>query len=130
MSACSLLAFPRFKSAFSLCLLTIGKDTVLEVSFPTDSDGFLSQECPSCGQRFKVVLGEGSEEPISYCPYCGFNGNDCWYTPEQVEHIQAVAANVAIAPELKKIERQLKQASKGFLKIDMKSDLQKPSPPP
>ena len=100
------------------------------MSFPTDSDGFISQECPSCGQRFKVVFGEGSEEPISYCPYCGFNGNDCWYTQQQVEHIQTVAANVVIAPELKKLERQLKQASKGFLRIDMKSDLQKPSPPP
>ena len=100
------------------------------MSFPTDTDGFLSQECPSCRQRFKAVFGEGSEEPISYCPYCGYNGNDCWYTQDQVEHIQAAAANVAIAPDLKEKERQLKQASNGFLKIDMKSDFQKPSPPP
>lgn len=98
----------------------------MQVSFPTDSDGFFSQECPSCGQRFKVIFGEGSEEPISYCPYCGFNGKDCWYTPEQVKHIEAVAVNAVVAPELKKLERQ----SKGIFKINMNSDWQKPSPPP
>lgn len=102
----------------------------MEVSFPTDADGFLSQECPSCEQRFKVVFGEGSEEPISYCPYCGYKGNDCWYTQEQVDHMQAVATSVALGPELKKLERQLKRAPKGLLTIDMKSDLPEPSAPP
>ena len=79
------------------------------MTFPTDADGFLSQECPSCEQRFKVVFGEGSEEPIAYCPYCGHNGQDCWHTQSQVDYIQAVAANVALAPELKKFERQMMQ---------------------
>jgi len=102
----------------------------LQVSFPTDSDGFLSQECPSCEQRFKVLFGHGSEEPISYCPYCGYNGRQCWYTQEQVAYIQAVAANMVLAPELKNLERQLEGASKGFLKVDVKSNFSKPSPPP
>jgi len=44
--------------------------------------------------------------------------------------MQSVATNVVLAPELKKLERQLKGASKGFLKIDMKSNLPKPSAPP
>ena len=102
----------------------------MEVSFPTDVDGFLSHECPSCEQRFKVQFGKGSEEPISYCPYCGFNGQDCWYTQPQIEYIQVVAANVTLTPELKKLERQLKGISNGFLKVDMKSNLPKPPPPP
>lgn len=92
-----------------------------------DADGFLSQECPSCVQRFKVVFGEGSEEPISHCPYCGYNGQDCWHTQPQVDYLQAFAANVAIGPELKKLERQMKGMSKGFLQIKMKSNL--PGPP-
>ena len=102
----------------------------MEVSFSTDADGFLSQECPSCEQRFKVIFGEGSEEPISYCPYCGYNGQNCWYTQEQVDYMQTVAANTALAPEFKKLERQMKRASKEFLKIEMKTDLPKPPPPP
>jgi hypothetical protein len=63
----------------------------LEVNFPTDLDGFLSQECPSCNQPFKVLFGQGSSEPISFCPYCGFEGQDCWWTQEQVDHAAAAA---------------------------------------
>lgn len=95
------------------------------MSFPTDSDGFLSQECPSCNQIFKVLFGEGSEQPISYCPYCGYNGQDCWHTERQVDYIQAVVSNVVLGPKLKKLERQMNAISNGFLKIDMKSNLPK-----
>ena len=102
----------------------------MEINFPTDADGFLSQECPSCEQRFKVVFGEGSEEPISYCPYCGHNGQNCWFTQAQADYIQSVGANVALGPELKKLERQLKGMSKGFLKVSMTSDLSEPPPTP
>ena len=102
----------------------------MEISLPTDADGFLSQECPSCEQRFKVIFGEGSEEPISYCPYCGHNGQDCWHTQAQVDYMQSVAVNVALGPELKKLERQLKGMSKGLLKVDMTSDLSEPLPAP
>ena len=99
----------------------------MEINFPTDADGFLSQECPSCEQRFKVVFGE---EPISYCPYCGHNGQNCWFTQAQADYIQSVGANVALGPELKKLERQLKGMSKGFLKVSMTSDLSEPPPAP
>jgi len=44
--------------------------------------------------------------------------------------MQAVAANVALVPELKKLDRQLKGMSKGFLKIDVNSNLVSPPPPP
>lgn len=102
----------------------------MQVTFPTDADGFISQECPSCEQRFKVVIGEGSDEPISWCPYCGYNGRDCWYTTQQVEYMQVVAANVVLSPEFKKLERQLKELSKGFLRVGLKTDIPKPPPPP
>ncbi|MCG7851554.1 MAG: toll/interleukin-1 receptor domain-containing protein [Methanosarcinaceae archaeon] len=102
----------------------------MKINFPTDSDGYLSQECPSCAQRFKVHFGEGSEEPISFCPYCGKKGHDCWYTQDQVEYIQAVATGVVLSPELKKLEREMKKASGGFIKIDMKTDLPQVGAPP
>lgn len=99
----------------------------MEISFPTDTDGFLSQECPSCNQRFKVIFGQGSEEPISFCPYCGYNDQGCWYTQDQVDHIQAMAADTIIAPELRKIEQKFKRTSNGFFELDIKSNLPKPS---
>lgn len=102
----------------------------MEVNIGTDTDGFLSQECPSCIQRFKVKPGEGSDEPISYCPHCGHNGQECWHTPEQVEYAQSVAIDTVVAPELKKLQRQMKRASNGFFKINLDLNLPKPSDSP
>ena len=102
----------------------------MQVNLPTDADGFLSQECPSCEQRFKVLFGEGSADPISFCPYCGHKGEACWHTKEQVAYIQALAAEIVLGPELKGLERELKSASGGFLKIAMKTELPKAGSPP
>ena len=87
------------------------EERALQINFPTDADGYLSQECPSCEQCFKVLFGEGSEEPISFCPYCGHKGRDCWYTKDQVEYINAVATDVVLRPELMRLEREMKKAS-------------------
>ena len=99
----------------------------MEVSISTDADGYLSQECPSCEQRFKVVFGEGGGEPISFCPYCGYSGQDCWYTKEQVNHMQAVAANVVMAPELRRFRQKIQGMSSGLLSFDVTYDLSEPS---
>ena len=102
----------------------------MKVSFPTDTQGFLTQECPSCRQRFKVIFGQGSQESISHCPYCGYKGQACWFTPQQREHVAAVATDVVVVPELKKIERALKGTSTGLFKTSFDSNLTKSSRPP
>lgn len=100
----------------------------MDISFPTDTDGFLTQECPSCRQQFKVILGEGSEEPVSYCPYCGFEGHDCWWTQSQADYISHVAANVVLGPEIRKLEQSLNNASGSLLKVSLQSSV--PNVPP
>ncbi len=95
----------------------------MEISFPTDSDGFLSQECPSCEQQFKVCFGEGSNEPISYCPYCGHKGQQCWYTKEQVDHLSAVAKSVLVVPALAKLQQSIGGKVTGGISAP-------PTPPP
>ncbi len=102
----------------------------MQISLPTDTDGYLSQECPSCEKRFKVLFGEGSEEPISFCPYCGHKGRDCWHTKDQVNYIEATAADVMLGQELKRLEHELKKASGGFLKIEMKTETPTAGTPP
>ena len=114
-------------------------DTVsIPVLFHTDEDGFVSQGCPACGRRFMVKFeegaGDGSDEPISYCPYCRHNEYDCWWTEEQFEHIHsAVVAEVA-APELRKLERQMEsvnRSSGGLLSMSIQSDIpEQPTDPP
>jgi len=102
----------------------------MEITLPTDIDGFLSQQCPTCEQSFRVIFGEGSDEPIAFCPYCGFEGQNCWLTTEQERHIQDIVANTILKPELKKMESQLKQASGGLMKIEAKSNIKEASSPP
>lgn len=96
----------------------------------TDSDGFLSRECPSCGRYFKVKPGEGSDQPISYCPHCGHKGSDCWHTPAQIEYMNAVALNVVVLPEINKLTRGLSLANLGFLKTNISHNISTPPPPP
>ncbi len=98
----------------------------MEVRFDTDSDGFLSQECPSCRQRFKVLFGSGSDKPISFCPYCCHNEHDCWWTPEQIDYIQSAVTDVVVRPELEKFQRQLKSTSNEFFRVEVASNIPDP----
>ena len=77
-----------------------------------------------------MLFGDGSEEPISFCPYCGHKGRDCWHTKDQVKYIEAVAADVMLGPELKRLERELERTSGEFLKIEMKAEIPTAGPPP
>jgi hypothetical protein len=92
----------------------------MQVSLATDNDGFLSQECPTCMRRFKVLLGQGSDQPIRHCPYCGHEGEGCWWTTEQADYLAAVASEELIGPELKKMARDFNRTSnQGLFKLRM-----------
>ena len=77
-----------------------------------------------------MIFGEGSDAPISFCPYCGVEGQDCWLTEEQSHYATAVATDVALGPELKKLERELKRAGGGMFKLSAKTNMPKVPPPP
>jgi hypothetical protein len=96
----------------------------MQVQLSADSDGFISQECPACVARFKIQPGAGSPEPISHCPYCGHEGRDCWWTPEQLEYVKGVAAAQLIGPELARLNRR----SGGLFQINVRSSAP-PVPP-
>jgi ribosomal protein S27E len=105
-------------------------DTIsVSVKFNTDDEGFLSQECPNCQKRFKVRFGEGSDKPISFCPYCSHQDQNCWWTQAQADYMAAVAGKTVIEPELERMARDFSReaGSGGFIsmKIEVKSD-----PPP
>ena len=93
----------------------------IEVSLATDNDGFLSQECPACERRFKIVPGEGSDKPVSFCPYCRHNGHDCWWTPQQAEYISGVVGEQVVVPELDQMARDFNRGSgRGFIRMSVK----------
>ena len=80
------------------------------ISFSLDSDGFLSQECPTCLRIFKTKPGSGSDKPIGFCPYCGHQGLDCWWTTGQVQYIQEMAQHEFVNPLLNEFQDSLKSS--------------------
>jgi len=105
----------------------------MEISFslPTDSDGFLSQECPTCKRRFKVVLGDGSDQPIAYCPYCPHHGAGCWWTREQADYWTSVAVETAMMPRLNQMAKKFNSSTgSGLLTVRMGVKQSPKSPQP
>jgi len=96
-------------------------DEHIDITLSADDDGFISQECPACIRRFKIVPGEGSDKPISFCPYCRHQGHDCWWTPEQAEYLSGIVGEQVIGPELDKLAREFDRDSSGggFVQIAM-----------
>ena len=100
------------------------KERTEKVNLKTDSDGFLSQECPSCLKIFKVVFEEGSEagKVLSFCPYCRHEGQNCWWTQAQAKFFGDFALNTFVGPKLDELEQRFKKGSGGFLDISVTSN--------
>ncbi len=96
--------------------------STISVSIPTDADGYVSQECPGCRRRFKVRFEQGTGKTLSHCPYCRHDGEQCWWTTEQVEYLQAVASKQVVEPMLNDFARDMKRLNKpgSFIKFDAK----------
>jgi hypothetical protein len=74
--------------------------TEISVPIPTDSDGYLRRQCPTCDQQFKWHHGPVDDAAASaatpplvyYCPLCGASADvDSWWTTEQIEYAQEAA---------------------------------------
>jgi hypothetical protein len=84
----------------------------IAVSIAKDEQGYLGRECPQkeCDGYFKIKPGTGltgSDLPC-HCPYCGHTeGQDKFYTPDQIEYVKSVAlgkVTEAIREDLKTME--------------------------
>lgn len=98
-------------------------ETIIQVLFPVDNEGYFRRECPYCCKEFKVLLEKNEMEDIisqledSYsldessepkiddyreqealftCPYCGQEGDrGSWCTQEQLLYITTHLENLA-----------------------------------
>src|SRR4051812_31087790 len=102
----------------------------MKVKLNTDNEGFVSQECPACKRRFKALLGQGSSEPIAFCPFCKYHETGCWWTPEQADYLALTVANPIIGESLKQLEKSVNGINRksDFLKVSVKTRLD-PVPP-
>jgi hypothetical protein len=84
----------------------------ISVPLRLDEQGMVGRECnnPDCKKYFKVRPGAGiADNPIRFCPYCGYKGNSReFFTEEQIEYAKSIAfrhVTDMIGQKLKKIER-------------------------
>lgn len=50
----------------------------LEISIPADSDGYVLLKCPSCGERFMLLVDDIEDDTNLdiWCPNCGLKHQD------------------------------------------------------
>jgi len=100
----------------------------IQVQFMQDEYGFISQECPACRRRFKATFSGGGSAPLGFCPYCGHDGRDCWWTVEQADYLSSAAVDQAIGPEFERMARDIDQKS-SMLKMTVTPRGPTPQPP-
>ena len=90
----------------------------MEISIPTDNDGYILCQCPTCGEFFKITPTDYEDDRIIniFCPGCGLASED-YLTDDVLELAQAMATNYAtdvLYDELKKWENQFKGSFVSF----------------
>ena len=99
------------------------------ISFPTDGEGFISQQCPTCERRFKTRVDDDAQE-VAHCPYCSSGTENGWLTEEQQAYAIAVVAEQSIDPIMEEFSRSLGQLNQpgGLIKVSGSYD-KSPLPP-
>ena len=87
----------------------------IPVTFISDEKGYLDRECPNeeCMYTFKILMRDW-EEKISddevHCPMCGHvDTSDKWWTQDQLEKIQEIAASWFLSDLQKELTKSFKK---------------------
>ncbi len=107
------------------------------ISLPLDNDGFLRRQCPHCNATFKWHNGpaneeaENAESPAAYyCPSCGRPAeSDRWFTDEQVEYIDGVAAPAMTHYADDLLRDAFSRINSKYLKVEMTGHVDAPDEP-
>jgi hypothetical protein len=90
----------------------------IEISIPTDDNGYILLQCSHCGTFFKSTPADLEDNRLLdiYCPSCGLiSGN--YITEEVLELAVAMGQNIAmdmIYDEFKKMEKKFKKGPVTF----------------
>ncbi|WP_349392111.1 TFIIB-type zinc ribbon-containing protein [Clostridium perfringens] len=95
------------------------------LEIPTDSDGFVSLQCPFCNERFKLTANFINEIDIDelYCPYCGLQHSfENFLTDEVIELAKAKMKNMAMDFISKNVKSLKDSCSNAFFEITIDTD--------
>lgn len=87
--------------------------TVMEITIPSDNDGYILLKCPLCVEYFKIETSKLKDDKYLeiYCPSCGLS-SDNYLTDDVIELAMNMADNYMIDTlyeEFKKLERKSKK---------------------
>ena len=86
----------------------------MEISIPTDDDGYVLLQCEHCGSYFKATPSDIEDDGVLeiFCPSCGLVSEN-YATENVIELALAMAQNVAmdmVYDAFKKMERQFRNS--------------------
>jgi hypothetical protein len=102
----------------------------IRVSLSADSDGFVTQQCPSCTRRFKIRVNDDGTSSPQYCPYCGSGSEKGWLTEEQIAYVLGMGAEQVVDPLLEEFARELEASNDPGGLITRSARYEKSVPPP
>lgn len=96
----------------------MSEDICMEISIPTDDDGYVLLQCEHCGSFFKATPSDIEDDGILeiFCPCCGLVSED-YATEDVIELALAMTENIAmdiVYDAFEEMERQFKNSLISF----------------
>ena len=101
-------------------------ERITRIEIPADDEGYVSFQCPSCGERFKLRADEveqAAPDPL-YCPLCGLSAEQSSFYTQAVEDVALQHAENFAAEALHEMFKEMERKSRS------KSITFKAGPPP
>ena len=88
--------------------------TTIPIQLVSDEKGYFDRECPNeeCHYTFKILMADWKEKVSDeevHCPMCGHvDTSDKWWTQDQLEKMQEVAASWFLSDLQKEMTKSFK----------------------
>lgn len=89
----------------------------INVSKPSDSEGYSTLQCPTCNGTFKIPTTEYYAEDVVFlcCPVCGLSQAPSYFLPEDIKEQALIEAQNVVIEQLNQFTKNLgKHNSKHF----------------
>lgn len=96
-------------------------DKVIKFSITSDSDGYVTFQCPYCSNTFKLHAGECQEDDIMefFCPYCGLTNEPSSFLNDEIVQLAMDKAENYCIDLLNEFAKSLRKTFRGnkFIKV-------------
>lgn len=86
----------------------------LIIKIPSDNDGYILQECPICGERFKIKSDDVESTKI-YCPMCGMHSKN--FLPGDIIKVMEDKAENLVINEMNNFFDNIDKHLRGIVEV-------------